>query len=368
MVATMRVLMVSKACLVGIYQRKLEEMAPHLSEFRVLVPPYWKDERGVTPLERAFTNGYDLRVTPMRFNGRYHLHYYPEFGRELREFRPDLVHIDEEPYNLATWLALRATKQLGAKSLFFSWQNIKRRYPPPVNGFERWVLRSVDYALMGTESAAEVWRAKGYAKPLAVVPQFGVDPNLFHPAPHKRESIHIGYVGRLVHEKGIDLLLDALSTLHNHPWQLSIVGSGPQRAALEAQAASLDGRVNFLGSLPSVEMPAIFQQFDVVVVPSRTMPNWKEQFGRVIIEAMASGVAVIGSDSGAIPDVIGKAGLTFGEDDSTDLAEKLAFLMQNPAERARLAQAGREHVLANYTQSQVAQQTVAAYQAMLSNR
>ncbi|MEA3396872.1 MAG: glycosyl transferase family 1, partial [Chloroflexota bacterium] len=104
--------MLSKACIVGAYQRKLEEIAVEPDvELVVAVPPYWKDERGITPLERAHIHGYRLEVLPLALNGQFHLHFYPTLGRLLREARPDVVHIDEEPYNLATfhanWLARR---------------------------------------------------------------------------------------------------------------------------------------------------------------------------------------------------------------------------------------------------------------------
>ena len=228
----MRILMISKACVVGTYQRKLEEMArlPGV-DLRVLVPPGWRDpDRGMLPLERAHVSGYDLRVTPIRFNGHFHLHYYPKIGREIRAFQPDIVHIDEEPYNLATWHALWHARQAGAKTLFFSWQNINRRYPWPVRLAEQWVLRRVDYALMGTPSAAEVWHAKGYTGPCAVIPQFGVDPDLFRPPDRPRSggTFRVGFVGRLVEEKGGALLLDALAQLDGL-WQLDIIGDGPER-------------------------------------------------------------------------------------------------------------------------------------------
>ena len=179
----MRVLMISKACIVGIYQRKLEEIARLGVELLVLVPPSWKDERGETKLERAYTQGYQLQVVPIALNGNFHLHYYPSVGEWVSKFRPHIVHIDEEPYNVAAWQALYHARQVGAKSLFFSWQNIERRYPPPFSWGEGWLLRNVDYALAGTESAAQVWRAKGYSGRMAVVPQFGVDVGAFHPTP-----------------------------------------------------------------------------------------------------------------------------------------------------------------------------------------
>ncbi|MBI5930283.1 MAG: glycosyltransferase [Chloroflexi bacterium] len=368
----MRVLMLSKACIVGIYQRKLEEIARHPNiNLRVLVPPSWKDERGETHLERAFTTGYELTVTSLRLNGNFHLHYYPEFAEQLRDFQPDIVHIDEEPYNLATWLALRATRKTSAKTLFFSWQNIVRRYPPPFAWMEQSALRSVDYALVGTESAAEVWRTKGYTGKLAVIPQFGVDPELFMPI---GRSVHhspfmIGYAGRLVPEKGVDLLLTALATVTDLDWRLKIIGGGPERSRLEQQASRLNvgGRVEFIGLVPSVEMPAHLQKLDALVIPSRTLPNWKEQYGRVIIEAMASEVAVVGSDSAAIPDVVGNAGLIFAENDAHQLACHLRQLMENRDFCVSLGKRGRQRILENFTQAQIAAQTVDVYQAMLNS-
>lgn len=396
-----RVLMLSKACIVGIYQRKLEDIARLGVDLLALVPPSWKDERGETRLERVYTDGYRLEVLPLRLNGNFHLHHYVGLGEQIRRFRPHIVHIDEEPYNLATWQALYLARRAGAKSLFFSWQNIERNYPPPFNWGERWTLRNVDYAIMGTESAATVWRAKGYTGRLAVIPQFGVDTGLFHsghqspvtshqPKAHNKasaagsdlesdnrqlatelgtrnsERFTVGYIGRLVPEKGVPLLLEAAARLPNV--QVRLIGGGPERAALLAQAErlSLSGRVTVIDQLPSVEMPAQYHALDALVLPSLTRPNWKEQFGRVLVEAMASGVPVVGSDSGAIPDVIGGAGLVFPEGDADALTACLRRLQNDATLRADLAQQGRERVLAHFTQAQVAAATVAVYREMIS--
>lgn len=365
----MRVLMLSKACIVGTYQRKLEEMAaaPDV-QLSVIVPPSWRDERGETHLERAFTNGYNLIVSRIRFNGRFHWHYYPDLPKYLDAIRPDILHIDEEPYSLVTWLALRAAQRRNIKTLFFSWQNILRQYPPPFRWFERAALNQTHYALMGTESAAAVWRQKGYAGPLAVIPQFGVDPDLFTPSttPHAA-PVHIGYAGRLWIGKGIDILVEALTHLRNLDWRLTLVGSGPEQANLmkQIEQAALTDHIQFKPWVPSTEMPMLMRSFDILVIPSRTRRSWKEQYGRVIIEAMASGVAVIGSSSGAIPDVIGTAGLIFTEDKADELACHLRSLITDSAQRQALAQQGRARVLAHFTQAQIAQKTVEVYRNML---
>jgi glycosyltransferase involved in cell wall biosynthesis len=366
----MRVLMLSKACIVGMYQRKLEEMARYPEiELEVLVPPSWRDERGITRLEYAHTNGYQLTVTPIRLNGSFHLHYYPEFGRHVRRFQPDIIHIDEEPYNVATWLALRAARRQQAKTLFFSWQNILRNYPFPFSWMERAALSTVDHAIVGTQSAAEVWHQKGYDGPLSVIPQFGVDPDIFYPPNNKSvQSPTIAYIGRLVAEKGIDVFLSALGELKSLEWQGKIIGDGPERQQLKqlAQQLGLTRRLEFIQWLPSVEMPDTYRQLDLLVVPSRTRSNWKEQFGRVLTEAMASEVAVIGSDSGAIPDVIGEGGLVFPEDNMVALAQRLRQLLENPDQRRELGQQGRQRVLKHFTQQQVAASTINVYREILA--
>nr|HID13283.1 glycosyltransferase family 4 protein [Anaerolineae bacterium] len=387
----MHVLMISKACLVGAYQRKLEEIArfPDI-ELMVAVPPSWRDGSRIVRLERAHTAGYELVVEPIAFNGSFHLHFYPRLGQRLRAFAPDVVHVDEEPYNFATFHALRLAKSAGAHALWFSWQNLNRRYPLPFRFIERYNLRHADYAIAGSRGAARVWREKGYTGPLAVIPQFGVDPDIFAPrdrwdrlsglsgrqigksAPflrRERESARgflIGYVGRLVPEKGVDLLLQAVAGMGGM-WRLTVVGAGPERERLEALARRLGlaDRVFFEGIIPSLRLPAFYQELDVLVLPSRSRPNWVEQFGRVLIEAMACGVPVVGSDCGEIPNVVGDAGLVFPEDDAEALRECLVRLMCEADLWADLAWRGRERVLAHFTQAQVAAQTVAVYREMI---
>jgi glycosyltransferase involved in cell wall biosynthesis len=363
----MRVLMLSKACIVGIYQRKLEEIARRGVDLLTLVPPSWRDERGETPLERVYTEGYRLEAVPIARNGDFHLHFYPTLGAHIRAFKPDIVHIDEEPYNLATWHALYHARRAGAKTLFFSWQNIARRYPPPFGWGERWTLGAADYAIAGTESAAEVWRAKGYRGKLAVIAQFGTDPALFQPAQTRPERpFTVGYFGRLVEEKGIAVLLRAAAQLQSD-WRLILLGGGPQRDELARLAEDLGvaERVEFRAQVPSTAMPAQYHDLDVLALPSLTRPNWKEQFGRVLVEAMASGIPVVGSKSGAIPDVIGDGGLVVPEGDANALAAALHRLCADPALRADLGGRGRARAIDHFTHESVAAATVEVYREMM---
>lgn len=362
---SLRVLMLSKACIVGIYQRKLELIAAGGVELLTLVPPSWRDERGETVLERVYTAGYRLETLSIARNGDFHLHYYPDLGGRIRAFQPHIVHIDEEPYNAAAWQALFYARRVRAKTLFFSWQNILRRYPPPFSWGERYVLTHADAAICGTESAAGVWRAKGFARPIAVIPQFGTEPGLFKPAPRPDRPFTVGYFGRMVEEKGVLILLEAFARLGGEA-RLILLGGGTLRDHLRQRAAQLGiaDRVEWREQVPSTAMPSQYHDIDALALPSLTRPNWKEQFGRVLVEAMLSGVPVVGSDSGAIPDVIGDAGLIVPEGDAAALAEALRRLRDEPGLAAALVERGLARARDRFTHERVAAETLAVYRGM----
>lgn len=348
-------------------------------DLAAVVPPHWSDEGWQQRLVREHVSGYRLVETPIVRSGDYHLHFYPRFGSVLDQEQPQLVHIDEEPYNLATFLALRAAIGRGAQALFFTWQNLNRRYPPPFRWFERYAHKRAAAAIAGSEGAASVLEAKGCRCPIRVIPQFGVDPREYTPprsgsatrvrAPTEQGPFRVGYVGRLVPAKGVDLLVEALAGLET-PWALEIVGDGPARPGLERQVERLSAaeRVRFRSWLDGSLLPDFYSGLDALVLPSRSTPRWVEQFGRVLIEAMACGVACVGAASGEIPNVLGEAGLTFPENDAAALRDRLELLAGKPDERARLSAAGRRRVLERFTMQHIASATVRLYREVLEGR
>lgn len=365
--------MVSKALVVGAYQRKLEEIAAIDDvDLLVAVPPSWREGKNELRLDRVYTKGYRLEETPIRFNGHYHVHFYPRLPALIDEFMPDIVHMDEEPFNLATWLGVRRAGSRAIPTAFYTWQNIYQNFPVPFRWIERDVLARAALAIAGNHAAAQIMRSKGFKRALHVIPQFGIDPDLFSPRPDVQAvaEFTIGFVcgaGRLLPRKGLGVLLDAVAHLRGD-WRLEVYGTGPalDEYVQQTRALGIEQRVEFRGTVSSTAMGQIMQRFDVLAGPSLTTRRWKEQFGRMLVEAMACEVAVVGSDSGEIPEVIGDAGLVVPESNSEALCEALQRLHDDGGYRRRLASAGRARALAHFTQRAIAQQTVAAYREALS--
>jgi glycosyltransferase involved in cell wall biosynthesis len=362
----LRVLIVSKPFVNLAYRQKLRELATLGVDVTAVSPPEWREAGSVQRLEAGDDDSYDLRVLPMRFNGHFHYHWYAGLPELLDDVRPTLVHIDEEPYNLATFLAARAARRRGISSIFFTWQNLLRRFPPPVADMERAVYRWSSLALAGSVDASEVLRTKGYSRPISVVPQFGVDPERFHPGGGPAGPFTVGYFNRLIPAKAPLETLRAFASLPADS-RLLIVGDGPLRDDVLSLAWQLGvaDRVELRSRVPSFEVPDLMRGAGVVVLPSLTTPTWKEQFGRVLIETMACGVPVVGSDSGEIPHVIGDAGLVTPEGDVDALGAALRRLHDDAALRADLGCRGRERVLQHFTHRRIAEATVRSYETAL---
>ncbi len=367
----LKVLMISKALVVGAYHAKLRELVQLGVDLTVVVPPTWGDQA----LETVPPDGYKLLVKRCTFSGNPHVHFYPGMSEVIEQGNWDLVHIDEEAFLAVTHQALRACERAGKRAVFFAWQNISKIYPPPFNYFERFAYRHAAGAIAGNAEVRGILRARNFLGPIEVIPQFGVDETFFR----KREfselrnrlgladKFVIGYVGRVVKEKGIADLLHALALLPE-ACVLVLVGSGEFEAVAKnlARDLGLGSRIQWVPRIASLEVPDAMNAFDALVLPSRTTPRWKEQFGRVLIEAMACETPVVGSDSGEIPHVIGDGGLLFAEGEAQMLAERLLFLYENVQARTEMGAMGRRRVMERFTHREIAQRTVLFYGALAS--
>jgi glycosyltransferase involved in cell wall biosynthesis len=181
---------------------------------------------------------------------------------------------------------------------------------------------------------------------------------------------YVGFLGRLEPVKGLDYLLEAATRLRS-PGTLVIAGDGPEGPRLKALAAErgLTERVRFLPGMPFAAVPGFIRALDALVLPSITIPpEHKEQFGRVLTEAMAAGVPVLGSSSGAIPEVIDQAGLVVPERDPAALADGIERLLADPDLRTHLAELGRTRVREQYGWPTVARRAVELFEDAIARR
>jgi len=367
----MRLLIISHPCVTSVNQQ-LYAQVEHYTGWNVTIvaPSSWKTAYDETAhLERWPDFQGDLIACPVWLSGNIPLHLYRTFFRSiLNRTSPDAIYVHNEPYAASTAQAyLARTLWCDVPIGFYSAQNIMKSYPPPFRWMEKWVFNRSSFAFPVTEDVKNVLRRKGFEGRAPVLP-LGIDPSLYTPSVDESlrrqwktrdEEVIIGYLGRIVEEKGLGTLVQALSRIRDLPWKLVLVGSGPFERELKRQIerAGLSERVRFSGYVPHTEAPRYLASFDLLVLPSETQPNWKEQFGRVVVEALACGTPVLGSDSGAIPDVIRslEGGRIFPERDIEACAQQLASLIQAPDTRSQLASKGRQLVLDKYTHAALAE-------------
>lgn len=286
--------------------------------------------------------------------------------RLLRRFQPDLVYLEEEPWSVAALELSLFSLVLGVPLALFTWENTDRRLLLPFRLIRRWLYRRARGVVAGNAEAKALLKQHGYKNSVTILPQLGVDPAA--PRGGEPQQLVIGYVGRLVSQKGLFVLLEAVARL-TEDVRLMVVGDGPLKVKLleMAHALALHGRLELHEGVSHHDVPQYLEQMTVLVLPSLTTPTWKEQFGHVLIEAMASGVPVIGSDSGAIPEVIGDAGVVVPEGDIGALAQALRLLASSPTLRSQIASRGRMRVLAEFANDAIASRLAAFLQVLVSD-
>jgi len=302
------------------------------------------------------------------------LFFFSPLLKYLLNINPDVIHVEEEPYSLFSFQLMALTKIFLPKTkiVTFSWENIYyKKRPFPLSFFENFSLNTADYALPGNQDALNILRKKGFKKPMKIVPRYGINLNYFKKTPLKKlkqklklKGKVIGFIGRLVVDKGIDTLMKAVSLLDKE-YTLVIIGRGPEKKNLVAYAKKLGilDNIRFIDTVEYSSIPQYMSTFDVFVLPSRSMPKWKEQFGHVIIEAMACEIPVIGSDSGEIPHVIAKAGLVFKENNYEELKDKLQTSFKSNIKKS-LIKKGLKRVK-DFSQEKTMQQFYEIYKEVL---
>ena len=323
-------------------------------------------------------------VSPAAHRGQ-QLWAYRGLGRALRHLRPDVIHVESEPWGGLTLQTLLLTKASrlgssicvhGADSIYWHGsrleQSIRRLVLsvalPHVSAF---VSRNRAGVRLATQAGLKA------SSPTRVLPAAVPDPNVFKPATDEQrrelrrrfelpeQEVIVAYLGRLVEEKGVRDLVEAAKRPEAGDPYLVVWGSGPLAGLVEEAFGTGRLRGRYGGPVGRSEVANAIQAADVVAVPSRRTADWREHFGRVVLEAMFSGCAVVAYASGAIPEVAGDGGVLVKEGDVHGLAAAIGRLLRDESFRVETAMRGRQQALGRFDPTLVAGQLISLWSEVL---
>jgi len=355
-----KILMLGHSYVVSLNRRLCRELAiagGDRVEVTVAAPASFQGDMGPIQLSAGAEEPYQLVPVPVHLAKKVHVFRYSRRLKQLLSSTPwDVVHAWEEPYILASAQVAYHTPRT-SRLVYSSFQNLSKVYPPPFRQFERYCLKRASGWTAFGETIAETLRDRaGYRdRPMRTIP-LGVDLKVFQPDESARRAILqtlgwsepgppvVGFLGRFVPQKGIDLLCRALDQLAPGSWRMLWVGGGPMEGSLRAWAGRHGDRVRVVTGVGHDAVNGYLNAMDLLAAPSQTTPRWKEQFGRMLLEAMATGLPVVASDSGEIPHVVADAGRIVPEADEAAWVSTLQTLLDSPALRRELGDRGRARV------------------------
>ncbi|MFM6064556.1 MAG: hormogonium polysaccharide biosynthesis glycosyltransferase HpsO, partial [Microcystis panniformis] len=360
----MRILVASHTYIVDLNCEKLRSLTrlnPNI-EVTIVVPQRWQpggvQNRIIESQPKIADNFRVIPISNFSQNNQALLTFGIDIISLLQKFRPDIIQVEQGSKSLAyaQFITLNRLLNLRSKNVFFTWWNLPYTPKFPISWLEAYNLKNTDGLIAGNQDGVDVLKERGYRGKYTVLPQLGVDEVLFSPSKQpdlsrslgiEPDEFVIGFIGRFVEEKGILTLIKAVAKLTGK-WKLLMLGRGilKDKIVSEATAAGIGDRLMIVESVPHDQVVNYINLMNTLVLPSEityqvktlTAVGWKEQFGHVLIEAMACQVPVIGSDSGEIPFVIADTGLIFPEKDGEALAKSIQTLLDNPSFAQELGQ------------------------------
>ncbi len=362
-----------------------------LEVFATPITPYWRQAATPITIHRLFWwdqltipwgpkatwffNGASSRLLGCSFHMR---------GLEKALAPFDLYH-SLETHNTYTYQCLIAKRRYKKPLVVTVWETLPHRGEshPLRKKRKQAVLKEADLFLAISQRTKDMLMTEGVRTERIQVMPMGINLDEFSNAkaailvspelikrPHEFRVLSIA---RLVSSKGVwDLLHAAEKRIKTSPetcLQLYFVGEGPEKEAMRGwiHSKGLSERIHVLGGLPYSEIPALLKSADVLTLASQPTAIWEEQFGYVLVEAMASGIPLVSTQSGAIPEVVGDAGLLVPPFSPNDLSLALEQLEADPSLRQTLASRGLKRVKALYDREKIAQRLQTVYQTVASH-
>ncbi len=381
---TRKILSIGHSYVVGVNRRLVNEMARISDgkwEVHVVTPSKLNNDFRHFEYHADPTDICPISSVPVYCDRPIHIMSYDWRIGDILTNNWDIVHCWEEPYIVSGAQIAYLTPKT-AKLVYYTPQNIEKKYQMPFSCFEDMALNKMSGLIGVGETATRTWikklNKKQISKPVVTIPH-GVDLDLFKPNHNARENILIkcnwedngipiiGYLGRLTEEKGMVLMMEVLDRLSNSGmnWRCLVIGKGPMETQIKQWADSYPNRVRILTDVGHESVPNYLNTMDILIAPSQTRPNWCEQLGRMLIEAMACGIPVIASDSGEIPYVVGDAGIIVGENDLDGWVTAIQDLIDSPNTRTKLIELGRERAKSQFSWSVIARQKIDFFESLL---
>jgi glycosyltransferase involved in cell wall biosynthesis len=298
----------------------------------------------------------------------------------FRAFDPDIVHVEYDPWSAIFWQALACRNVFAprAKIACTVKNNTYRRYPgwrgTLKDDLAHMGIKRVDCFLAASRSVANLYEEYfGVAgESIRILQHLGVDTDLYAPAteprPALRESVVVGYCGRLDEDKGVSDLVEAIGMSRESSGsdvRLELLGNGALREALIRQAESRPW-LTVREPVPHDQVPAFLRGLDLFVLPSRVSEDHEEHDAHALLEAMAVGLPCVGTHSGITPEIVGDGSGVLARPNSAEaLHGALAELIAAPEKRQELAERARSRALASFSVGALAERKSEIYEEIL---
>lgn len=388
----LNLVIISHAYVYSAYRAKIESLSEYHDLNITLITPEFGLEGGGQKVYAEQYEGkqYHHIILSGYFTGKLNFFVFKNLKSTLKSLNPDMILLEEEYWTQIAAQVTYITKSFfpQTKLILLSQENIchiweqeaktayqKFRYAS-FHFIEKYVISKLDGLIF---QFPEVWQdfenridSLGFKGKRGTFPQLGVDYNRFADNSPGLQTIRAelglsdntfvyGYIGRITPEKGIEDMIHAFENWDKNNTKLIIIGNGDTEYVNQikqlVQTLKLETIVIFKNAIPFEDIPAYFQLFNISLLLSHTTPIWKEQFGRVLVESMAAGTPVIGSDSGAIPLVIGNTGYIVAEQNIKAIRQALIEAIESKKQYVILSQLAQKRVKTEFSYEAIAHKT-----------
>lgn len=271
------------------------------------------------------------------------------FGLEKQLLSFDILHT-ADPHYYYSFQAAKVKKHFRRKILICSsWETIpyNNETTTAKRRLKNFTKQYTDLFICHTKKAQKALISEGVNKEKTTLLKLGVDIDRFKPAGLRQKKV-ILFVGRMVPEKGPQLLLNSFrKILSKHPdYHLYMLGTGPLTAKIKKNINNykLNNKVK-ITNLKYQNIHTIYQQARIFVLPSYSTPTWEEQYGMVLLEAMACGLPIVSTDCGAIPEVLGQAGIIVPQKNQEAITNALHQLISQTNTSLKLGKIARDRAI-----------------------